>query len=110
MQGTTSRRGGGSSKQRQAEADVAHDLTNESPRHTSGSGSAKAEAVGRGAGSTVSSLPRMVLLVMLILVGTVFAMKMASEEVRIVSLFIFPLSSSTRATAVHASTAVVRGT
>ena len=84
MLGTTSRRGGGS-KQRQAasaEADVVPKHLEDSPRFTSGS--AKAEAVGRGAGSTVNNLPKTVLLVILFLVGTVFAVQMAREEVRAV--------------------------
>lgn len=72
-------------KQRQAgaaaEADGSprgHDL--ESPRRASGS--AKAEAVGRGAGSTLSALPKMALLLMLVCVGTVVAFRMGREEVR----------------------------
>ena len=85
MLGTTSRRGGGS-KQRQAaaaaaEADEDQQRADDSPRFTSGS--AKAEAVGRGSRSTVSSLPKVVLVVILVVVGTVFAVKVAREEVRI---------------------------
>lgn len=82
MLGTTSRRGGGS-KQRPAAAvedDVAQNHADDSPRFISGS--AKAEAVGRGAGSTVSRHLRMALLVLVILVGTVLAVKLAWEEVR----------------------------
>lgn len=86
MWGTTSRRGGGSKQRNTAvvsTADASRSCADESPRFTSGS--AKAEALGRGAGSTVGALPGVLLLIILGVVGTVFAGKMAWSEVGMTS-------------------------